>query len=375
MRICMVTSELPPISGGIGHYVMNLSKKLVDRGHKVTIITRLQSPEQVKQEVVQGIFVYRVSFYPVYPLHALLFTHSINRLLRLLEHNFDIVHLHSPMPLPINTSLPLMTTVHTPMRVDARHHEIFDPKSLFEKIQSATVYPLLESVLFKTSKKITAVSQNVAIELDEYGLNSSSITVVRNGVDTQSFYPKGEKANKEEYILYTGVLRARKGLFDLIQCASYVNRVRPNTKFFICGRGPFRSKLDTTVRKMKLEKQVVFLGYLSRKDLIQTYQDAAIQVVPSHYEGMPTVLLEAMSCGLPVVATDIGGNNEVINSGFNGFLIPPKSPETMAKLILKLIDDALLRENIGKAARNTILMHYTWDKVTDKIMECYQEIL
>ena len=89
---------------------------------------------------------------------------------------------------------------------------------------------------------------------------------------------------------------------------------------------------------------------------------------------MPTVLLEAMSCGLPVVATDIGGNNEVISSGVNGFLVPPKSPKDMAEGLLKLLNDAPLREKVGVAARNTILTNYTWDKVTDKIMECYKDI-
>jgi len=87
------------------------------------------------------------------------------------------------------------------------------------------------------------------------------------------------------------------------------------------------------VRRMGLQKQIVFMGFTGRNELLETYQNATVHIAASHYEGMPTVLLEAMSCGLPVVATNVDGNNEVISSGVNGFLVPPKSPKVMAKII------------------------------------------
>jgi glycosyltransferase involved in cell wall biosynthesis len=146
-------------------------------------------------------------------------------------------------------------------------------------------------------------------------------------------------------------------------------------KFLLSGRGPFLKKLEQEVQLRGLQEKVVFLGYIDRRKLIEIYQNATIHVVPSHYEGLPTVLLEAMACGLPIVATDIGGNNEVISSGVNGFLVPPKHPEEMAAVILRLLKDAALREKIGRAARKTIEENYTWDKITDRIVECYEKIL
>lgn len=375
MRICMIASELPPCSGGVAYYVYNLSKKLVERKHNVDVITPKRNSGQMTLEIVEGIRVWRVPYYRFYPFHVSLLKLRVNKLFQSLENEFDIVHIHSPMPLAVKTSLPIITTVHTPMRIDARHHEIIDLTSLLEKMQSAIAYPPVEQELFRMSTRITAVSRTVAYELGEYGLDSSKITVVANGVDSQSFFPCRQKNNNEEYVLYTGGLKARKGLFDLIQCASYVSKIRPSTKFILCGRGPYRKKIERAVENMGLEKQVVFSGYVSRNDLINLYQNATVQVVPSHYEGMPTVLLEGMSCGLPVVATDIGGNNEVVNSGVNGLLVPPKSPEVMAEAIVRLLDDVSFRENMGKVARNTILMHYTWDKVADKILECYESMI
>jgi len=370
----MITREFPPISGGIGYYVYNLSKKLVERGHQITVITR-GSVKKTKKEVVDGIEVFRVSFFPLYPFHIWIHGAFVNRLYRKLEPKSTLVHLHTPIPPPIKTSLPIITTVHTPMKVDARYHEILDFYSLAEKVQSMAVYPPIELKLLRASKKITTVSKSVARELKEYGLNPNEITVVGNGVDEKTFVPVLNKEQTESYVLYTGVLRARKGLFDLIKCAEYVCKAYPEIRFIICGRGLFLNKLEEEVRRKGLQKKIVFLGYVKRKKLIQVYQNATVHIVPSHYEGLPTTLLEAMSCGLPVVATDIGGNDEVISSGVNGFLVPPKCPEDMAKIILRLLDNASLRDRIGRAARRTIEEYYTWDKIADNILKCYESIL
>lgn len=369
----MITSEFPPISGGVGYYVYNLSKKLLQRGHQVTVMTR-GSANKTRKDVVDGIDVFRVSFFPLYPFHVWVHGVFVNRLFKSLEPKLTLVHLHTPLPPPIKTSLPIITTVHTPMKIDARYHEVFNFISLAERVQSMVVYPPIESKLFAISKRITAVSRSVAGELKEYGLNPDEIAVVGNGVDEETFVPLRNQKRTERYVLYTGVLRARKGLFDLIKCAEYVCKVCPDIKFILSGRGPFLNKLEENIRKTGLQKRIVFLGYVKRDKLIQVYQNATVHIVPSHYEGLPTVLLEAMSCGLPVVATDIGGNNEVISSGLNGFLVPSKSPESMAKIILKLLDDANLRERLGRAARRTIENYYTWDKIADNILKCYESI-
>jgi glycosyltransferase involved in cell wall biosynthesis len=374
LHICMITSEFPPTSGGVGYFVYHLSKKLVERRHRVTVITR-GSASKTKIATVEGFKVFKVPFIPFYPFHVLLLGKSVNKLFQSMESEFDVVHLHTPMPLPIKTSLPTITTVHTPMKIDVRYHEISNFYSLAERVQSMVVYPLIESKLFTVSKMITSVSWSVAEELREYGLNPNHISVVGNGVDEKAFSPSPNRKPAETYVLYTGVLRGRKGLFDLIACAGQVCEVFSDVRFFVCGRGPFLRDLECKVRKMGLQRRIVFLGYVERDKLIQIYQNATIQVVPSYYEGLPTVLLEAMSCGLPVVATNIGGNNEVISSGLNGFLVPPRRPEEMADSILKLLADSTLRERIGRAARETIEKRYTWDKIADNIVKCYESLL
>jgi glycosyltransferase involved in cell wall biosynthesis len=370
----MIAREFPPDPGGVGYYVQNLSKKLHERGHEITVITR-GPPHKTIKRVVDGIDVFYVNFLPVYPFHVWVHGIFVNRLLKSLESNLNIIHLHSPITPPIKTTLPVITTVHTPMKVDARYHEIFNLYSLAEHAQSMTLYPPIESKLFSLSSKITAVSLAVAKELKEYGLDPNNVTVVRNGVDEKTFTPIQKNDNKKRYILYTGGLKARKGLFDLIESVKYVCNLDSGEKFVICGKGPFLQKLMKKAQRMNVKDHIVFLGYIDRNKLVQTYQNATIQVIPSHYEGLPTVILEGMSCGLPVVATDIGGNNEVISTGSNGFLVPSKSPKALAEAILKLLNDHQLMKRIGEAARATIEKSYTWDKIADNVEDCYESIL
>jgi len=375
MHIIMMTREFPPKTGGIGYYVYYLSKYLSERGYKISIITRGSSSKTTK-EILNGIDVYRTSFIPLFPFHIYLHGVFVNRLLKSMENKCDLVHMHTPLVPPIKTTLPIITTVHSPSKRarKASYHEAFNLISLAERCQSMLIYPSIESKLFKSSNKITAVSSSVGIELEEYGLNSNEISVIGNGVDENFFKPIKNIKSKENYVLYAGSLKAGKGLLNLINCANIVYKIKPNIKFIVCGSGPLLQLLKKRVKTRNLQKQFIFLGFLGRDKLVRVYQKAAIQVIPSQHEGLPTVLLEGMSCGLPVIATNVGGINEVINSGENGFIISPNDPNAMANIIVKLLDDVDLRKRIGNAARKTIENKYTWNKIADNVIQCYYDV-
>ena len=126
---------------------------------------------------------------------------------------------------------------------------------------------------------------------------------------------------------------------------------------------------------MGLRTNNFFLGNLPKEKLLRIYRSTYVSLIPSLSEGLPNVLLEAMSTGLPVVATNVGGNPDVISSGINGFLVSPQEPLEMAKIVLKLIEDFKLRNEIGRKARKTIEDYFSWDKVTNKIIKQYYDII
>lgn len=371
----MIAREFPLNAGGIGYYVYYLAKTLVQRGHKVYVISRAPS-SKTKIESIDGITVFRVSYVPLYPIHIWLHGIYVNRLLKSLESKLDIVHLHSPLPPPIKTALPVITTFHSPCKraFEKTYRDTFELRSLAEQLQTMSIYPFIESQIVKRSDKITTVSPNVSEELRAYGLNPKNITVVGNAVDKDFFIPASE-AKTESNVLFVGILRSGKGVLDLIDFAKYVCEKRPDVRFIICGEGPLLKSMRLKALKTGLQQKIVFLGYVDRKRLIKLYQNAALLVQPSAHEGLSTVVLEAMSCGLPVVAFDIPGNRQIISSGSDGILVNSKSPNSMAESILKLLNDERLRKCIGKEARATIEGHYSWQKIADRISECYKELI
>jgi alpha-maltose-1-phosphate synthase len=368
----MITREFPPVGGGIGYYVQNLSKTLTQKGHRVSVITR-GSPHRVEKRSIDGIDVYEATFFPFYPIHLELHRLFVNQLLRSLKP--DLVHLHSPVTPTINVQCPIVTTVHTAMKTDARYHEVVNANSLAEKIQSMYFSPFAESQLLKQSNVITAVSPTISQELVEYGINPKEVKVVWNGVDEKRFSPSKSALPQEKYILFTGRLWARKGLFDLIESAQILKSSIPNIKFVICGTGPLLQKLKEQVHNASLDNNIQFLGRVSREKLLTTYQNATMQIVPSIYEGLPTVILEGMSCGLPIIATDIGGSRDIIENGKSGLLVPPVSPKDLASAIAKLWTNDELRNQLGKNARETILKRFTWDKITNTFLGLYNQAI
>ncbi len=370
MHICYIMSTPFPPEEGIGNYVYGISKKLIEKGHKVTVITR-GSWNKTQREVIDGIEVIKVRFIPVYPFYVHLHGIFVNNIFRLLESKIDIIHVHTPLSPFIKTSLPLLTTIHTPMLTDTGSIEVNNLRSMIEKLMGRFVSYPIELKLLKRADMITTVANSVALELREYNINPDEVTVIGNGVDEKRFSPIKNKAD-DKYILYTGRLAYRKGLFDLIECGKYVCTKYADVNFIIVGDGMLRDKLQIKVKNLGLEKRFIFKGHVPKNELINLYQNATLHVIPSHYEGLPTVLLEAMSCGLPVIATAVSGNLDVIENGENGLLIPPKSPKEMANAISILLEDSSWRHDLGKAARKTIEKKFTWDIVSDRILQCYE---
>jgi glycosyltransferase involved in cell wall biosynthesis len=377
LRVCMVTSVPMPPAEGIGYYVWNLSHFLLGQGHRVQIITRGQRGRPSREEL-EGIPIWRPRFYPTYPLHVHLHGLFVQRLVRRLEAEVDVFHLHTPLPPPICSHRPFLVTVHTSMAGEAKAIPIRDLRSLIVRLQ-LPFHIQTEHKLFADAGQIAVVAQTVADELRGYGMDGKQVQVLGNGVDVRLFRPaeQGQATQSDEmYLLAAGRLDVRKGLVDLIEAMSHVVERFPAAKLYIAGSGPLEGQLRTRITQLHLENSVRLLGHVGeRAEMIQLYRDAAAFVHAAHYEGLPTVLLEAMACRKAIASTAVSGILDVIENNVNGLLVPPQRPEQLAEAICRLLGDAALCAQLGADARRTVKERFSWQVVGANYLHCYQALL
>jgi glycosyltransferase involved in cell wall biosynthesis len=233
----------------------------------------------------------------------------------------------------------------------------------------------MELRIVRSADLVTTVSRALAEELAKrYGVDLDQTNVLGNAVDTSLFVPDSEK-REGRYVLYTGRLAWNKGLVDLIKCAKHVLKACPDVSFTLTGKGPAERHVKRLVARMGMDREFSFVGFVDKRSLIRLYQNSSVFVCPSYYEGLPTTLLEAMACGLPVVATGVGGISEVIEDGQNGFLVPTRSPEALADRIVDLLNTSGLRAQMGRSARKTVEECYSWDKTVARALGFYESIM
>jgi len=226
-----------------------------------------------------------------------------------------------------------------------------------------------------------ALSEDIARELAREGIEEQKILVIPNGVDTEFFSPPDEeeklkarslyRVGKGEFVVgFSGRLSPQKDLKTLIES---IQNTPDNTRLLIAGKGPEKVKIEKAIREKALYRKVTLLGPV--RDIKIFYSSLDIFVLPSLFEGLSNSLLEAMSMGLPVIATDVSGSNELVRDGVTGLLIPKSRPDILSRAINRLYKDKFLRKRLGEEARNRIKMSYSIESIALKYLELYENLL
>jgi glycosyltransferase involved in cell wall biosynthesis len=166
MRIAMVLSTALPPREGLGFYAWNLADRLRGLGHQVTFITRGEK-NRPQQEVIDGFTIHRPSFFPIYPFHVHLHRLFLNQLVRRLEPDIDLFHVHSPLPPVVDTRRPVMLTVHSSVWNDTKSLRAGSAHEMMMKLQAPVSYRL-ENQLLKSASAISVVSTEMARVLESY---------------------------------------------------------------------------------------------------------------------------------------------------------------------------------------------------------------
>ena len=203
-----------------------------------------------------------------------------------------------------------------------------------------------------------------------------SFRVIRNGVDTARFQPS-QNNGRSNGALTIGVaarLQPNKGLEDLLRALAILaqDNLRPN--LLIAGGDGSREPLESRVEQLGLREQVKFLGFV--QDMRGFYDSIDVAALASlSGEGLPLFVLEAMSCGVPVVATDVGGTKEVLRDGVDGFVVPAHEPSALAAALRKLLQHPEDRRQMGMNARHRIEADFSSTLFFERISGLYQEVL
>lgn len=365
MKIAMVMSTNFPPEEGIGFHVYNLSKKLIEMNHEVTVITR--GSLKIEEDFFDQIKILRVPFIPCYPLHVYFHGFFVKKLIK--RFDFDLIHFHNPLVPVIKTEIPTITTMHGSMIENAKAMELIDLKSFFSKILGRTISYNISKNLMKSSDVIITISDSVAQQIEKY-YKFDRLNIIPNGVDVDKFYPV---STRDDYIFYAGRLGHGKGIFDLLEAAKQLGDVS-DIKIMIAGKGELEEKIRNKIKNECLSN-VILLGHANQKEIVSLFQNAKLFVFPSLYEGLPTVILEAMASGIPIVTTSVSGCKDLIKDGYNGLIVPPGSPDKLYKAMKILLENPNLEEYFGKNARSSAENEYSWDTISKKIEILYKSII
>lgn len=376
MNLLLINNEFPPIGGGGSTVTKYALQYLVQAGHTVTLITS-RFGELPHREIIDGATVIRVPAIRRFKDHAAMwelitfgvsaFVYAVGFTLR---HRVDFVQAY--FALPAGWAAWLLSYVRgIPYAVYFGGSDI--PGA--NPSRYAKVYPLITPLLqliwrraaFRTVCSLDLI--RLAHEVDP----TREFLHVPNGVDTQRFRSLVRAATAKVKILFIGRLIPRKGFQRVIQALPQVRDLAQQPfEIEVVGTGVYQAELDELAVSLGVSDLIRYVGTVPYDMLERSYQYADIFVLTSLSEGMPSVILEAMGCGLPVVASDVGGNNEIVKEGDNGFLIQGDDVETLAQRLIQLINDEALRQRMGSRSRE-LAQQYDWSVIMGKYDELYRK--
>ena len=245
-------------------------------------------------------------------------------------------------------------------------------------------FTALVKYIFRRVTMITTVSEALHEKMLSLGGPPDKVHTIPNGIDCQIFRPLSKDKLREilhlpperKIVIWIGRFVTIKGVEFLIESIPEVLENEPTTFFVLVGTGELKEQIQTQVQQMGMTESVLFTGKIPTENIPLWLNAADIFVLPSLNEGRPNVILEAMACEVPVVATQVGGILEIVKDGENGFLVPSKNSSILAKRLLTLLKDASLCIQMGKTGRKMIFeMELTWEQCAKKMKALYQQAL
>ena len=407
LRIAYLAYRGNPHSGGQGVYTRHLTRELVTLGHDVEVFSGQPYPvldEGIRLTEVPSLDLYRepdpfriprltefrdwidVAEFGVmctagFP-EPLTFSIRARRLLRHRRADFDLVHDNQSLGRGLlgmmDDGWPVMATIHHPITVD-RRLDLAHAKSWRRRLTLRRWYGFvgMQVRVAQQLPRILTVSTSSATDIAaEMGVSADRTAVVPVGVDATAFRPLGGPRTPGLIVTTASADVPLKGLVPLLEAVAKLRTENPGATLTIVGRPRSDSRAMETIERLGLEKAVTFLGRVEPEEIVALYSRAEVAAVPSLYEGFSLPAVEAMACGVPLVATTGGALPEVVGpDGDAALLVAPGDPSALAAALSRMLADADLRSRLGTAGRARALDRFTWQATARGTARQYEELL
>lgn len=409
LRIAMISYHTCPLAtlggkdtGGMNVYVRDLTRQLGQMGIHVDVFTRSQDDHvpHVLHELGYGNRVVHVPAGPEIPVakqeladYIPEFVEGVKQFAAEKDIRYDIIHSHYWMSGVAAESLseawggtPILHMFHTLGEMKNRVARSEAEREGQYRINGE------KQVLRRADRVVVATLAELTQLRFLYKANDRKLVVIPPGVDVCHFYPiPADEAKmyvglkpEDRMVLFVGRIEPLKGVDTLIQAMSCLQwkEERP-VHLAIIGGDPAASPEEMSAEMARLQKlcddlavgqTVVFLGKRDQDKLPYYYSAAELVVMPSHYESFGMVALEAMACGTPVIASEVGGLAYLVRDGETGFTIPDQEPETLCEKISWLLNDHHLHETMSRRAVE-YAQDYAWEKIAKQIVDVYKSLL
>ncbi len=387
MKICVVSHSFFPTIGGAELVVHHLSKHMTMIGEDVVVFTHHRKYNTLIKSN------YNVKFYPRTPkefVQGYIFATSLFILQR--RFNFDLVNVHVAKMGYYATKIKRILKV--PIVITTHGRDIQKFPEIGYGFRLDPIWNERIEYALKNADLVTAIGSSTKNEYLKIGVPIERIAYIPNGVDLKRFKETHQNirkilklANNTKIVLAVGRYDVKKGYEYLIKAIPEVTKEYMNVKFLLIGKGlnilqPLIKKLSIEPYVIILEQQkfnknkssIINLNKIPNDILLSAYKSSDVFVSPSLIEGFALVLIEAMASGLPIIATNVPGNEDAIINGKNGFFVPPKSPKALALKILEVLNNDKNRINLGKNS-SEMSRQYDWIKITNKYLVQYKKLI
>lgn len=372
--------------GGTVEVAYRLSKELVKRGHEVTVYTSdtLDKNHRVKKffSEIDGIKVYyfrnlsnRLAW------KRFIFNPTMIYYLNKEAKNFDIIHLHGPRNFQ-------NIFAHYLSKKYNIHYVLHAHGSLTKMGKKGLkwIYDFLfGNKVYRDASMVIALNVFEAAQYRSVGVRLDNIVIIPNGIDIgmfsnlpskDSFKKKNDIPVNDKIVLYLGRINKIKGIDILVNAFAKIYSKLGSVKLVIVGPDDgYLNQIKTLIKSLKLTGDVLLSGPLYGRDKLEVYVDATISVLPSRHETFPTVVLESYACSTPVIASRIGGLQEIVSHGITGLLVKQGAVDELSSALEIMLNNAALRNKLALNAKKYVECNFSINRIVDSLEATYVKIL